>query len=131
LAARDYDVDLPRTPKVWWHVFIGENKDNALAFVTVANAILGLCSLRIGNNSNNDVIGGENDYNDTDVTIDWLVASKGFVPSLVMKNKDDTTDRSAAATAVIGGFNDRGSFLWEYQNDVFVDYKYSEAEEGR
>lgn len=130
LAARDYGIDLPTTPRVWWHVFIGETKENALALVTVANAILGLRCLSKVRNVGKGWNDAMNSNNDDEVTIDWLVASKGFVPSLVTKSPNNPSlDEGTDCSAVVGGFNDPGTFLWEYHRQLLLDDKGFESGE--
>jgi hypothetical protein len=88
LAARDFAITLPASPRPWWEVFVGPNKNHLMA--TVGNAILGLG-------------GGGGD--DDDDAVDVLLASKGFVASLVKEGES---------------FNDPGSFLWDHQKSLIV-----------
>ena len=94
MAARDFGIELPMTPRPWWQVFLGNesNKGNDLA--DVANAILGTCNLLTG-------IEQELTANDA---IDWLVATKGFVRSLVAEGKT---------------FNNSDSFPWFCHKEFF------------
>jgi hypothetical protein len=79
LAARDFSIGLPTSPRPWWEIFVG--KDKTMELATAANAILGLVETTL---------------------IDSLVASRGFVKSMV----------------VDGSFNDPGSFLWDHQKEI-------------
>lgn len=102
---------LPTKPRPWWEVFIGSDKTTANELVDVANTIsvlYNLCDQR----KDADNIGSQYVLqcdDDKIVYIDWLVASKGYVRSLVK-----------------GGFEDNGisfldpdSFLWLYQKETF------------
>jgi hypothetical protein len=94
LAARDFAIALPASPRPWWEVFVGPHKNHLMA--TVGNAILGL-----GGGGG----GGGGGDNDDDDAVDVLLASKGFVASLVKEGES---------------FNDPGSFLWDHQKSLIV-----------
>lgn len=74
------------SPQPWWEIFVGSGK--TMELVTAANAILGLCNMT----KTETALG------------DSLVASRGFVKSLITKDG--------------GSFNDPGSFLWEHQAEA-------------
>lgn len=117
LAARDFGVQLPCHPRPWWEVFVRDGSETAQDLATAANAILGLCRLRrAAAAAGGDVqsAGGNEDADDDELEVDWLVASKGFVPSLVPGGGGE----EGGGGALGGGFNDPGSFLWEYQKDL-------------
>lgn len=83
-------------PRPWWQVFLG-NENTSLTgkdLVDVANAILGTCNLQ----QELEVIECKTD------AIDWLVATKGLVRSLVTENK---------------AFHSSDSFLWFYHKEFF------------
>lgn len=126
LTAKEHNVPLPSnnnnhntngtTTSCWWQVFIGREKGQELA--NAANAMAGLVAIK----KRADAIllqskcgdGGTlaDDTDDTtmddDDALDWLLATHGFVRSLVTRTADQETS-----------FNDPNSYLWEYQKDVF------------
>jgi len=46
VAARDWNMTLPHTPRPWWQVFLGDDPSGAQELVDAANSISGLCHLR-------------------------------------------------------------------------------------
>ena len=110
LAARDFDVALPTKPRPWWQVFLGDQQHKVQELVDVANSILGLSSLQKSGSMMGKISTSQKDVENDGHFVDWMVASYGFVKSLVK----GTGDEAAAATT----FNDPNSFLWEYQREV-------------
>ena len=112
VAARDWNMTLPHTPRPWWQVFLGDDPSGAQELVDAANSISGLCHLRRHLLTNQMTESGEKDRSgwqkEKDAVVDWAVASYGLVKSLVVRIEDDET-----------GFNDPHSFLWEYQKELF------------
>ncbi|KAG7342597.1 cyclin-like protein [Nitzschia inconspicua] len=105
LTSQCYAVSLPQSPVPWWHVFVGQQHGQAL--VDVANVMAGLSvSATMSTTIQEKSHTNNNKMNDT--SIDWLLATKGFVRSLVTRTDDHETS-----------FNDPNSFLWEYQKEVF------------
>lgn len=104
MAARDFNVLLPMKPHPWWKVFLGNESSKGNDLVDVANAILGTCNLHLG--TEKDRKANEPKGDGIDLHVEWLVASQGFVCSLV-KN---STEKS---------LNDPDSFLWFYYKDLF------------
>ena len=83
-------------PRPWWQVFLGNENTSRTGkdLADVANAILGACNLQ------QELEGTESKIN----AIDWLVATKGLVRSLVAENK---------------AFHSSESFLWFYHKEFF------------
>jgi hypothetical protein len=124
LAARDFNIVLPTKPRPWWEVFIGGKINRANELVDVANAILGICSLHLGMEENsfqlneqkaidnkgapNNERKDDNDYNS--LHMDWLIASQGYVRSLLVNNGEEDNEKS---------FLDPDSFLWFCQKETF------------
>lgn len=109
LATRDLNIMLPTKPRPWWEVFIGSDKTTANELVDVANTLSVLCNL-CDQRKDADSIGSQHVLqcdDDKIVYIDWLVASKGYVRSLV--NVEDNGI----------SFLDPDSFLWLYQKETF------------
>ena len=125
MAARDFNIVLPTKPRPWWEVFIGKKINRANELVDVANAILGICSLHLGMEENSfqlneqkaidnkgvpDNERKDDDDNDNSLHMDWLIASKGYVRSLLVNNGEEDNEKS---------FLDPDSFLWFCQKETF------------
>jgi hypothetical protein len=111
LTARQHNVTLPQH---YWQVFLGNDDSIAQDLVDAANAMAGLVELARRSkamNDDNDAgktnVDDDDDDDDTQAVLDWLLATKGFVRSLVNRTPDQETS-----------FNDPNSFLWEYQKEV-------------
>jgi hypothetical protein len=93
----------------------GNDDSIAQDLVDAANAMAGLVELARRSKAMNDdndagktnVDDDDDDDDDTQAVLDWLLATKGFVRSLVNRTPDQETS-----------FNDPNSFLWEYQKEV-------------
>jgi len=119
LAVRDFNIVLPTKPRPWWEAFIGNKVDKANELVDAANAILGTCTLCLGmenglpvsEQKDIDSIRSPNEHQDDDNSLymDWLVASKGFVRSLLNRDEEDNEK----------SFLDPNSFLWFCQKETF------------
>ena len=83
-------------PRPWWQVYLGNENTSRVGqdLSNVANAILGVSHLEQQLEAN---------VFDTDA-IDWAVATKGFVRSLVAEK---------------GAFHNSESFLWFYHKEFF------------
>ena len=84
-------------PRPWWQVFLGNENTSRIGqdLSNVANAILGVSHLQQQLEAK--------EFNAD--TIDWSVATKGFVRSLVAEEK--------------GAFHNSESFLWFYHKEFF------------
>eukprot|EP00536_Pseudo-nitzschia_multiseries_P009340 jgi/Psemu1/258030/estExt_Genewise1Plus.C_2580028 len=118
LAARDFNMSLPVEPRPWWKVFIGNEAHKGQELVDVANAILGTCRLHSGTTTTTTTTtmeqstpGDRTNRDPETLRVDWLAASRGFLPSLIGRNDRDGTEKK--------GFNDPDSFLWFCQSETF------------
>lgn len=103
LAARGFNIVLPMKPRPWWEVFLGNEKIKGNELIDVANAIFGTCNLHLGMEKDCKVANEPK----SDVYVDWLVATKGFVRSI---NKEDSIEKI---------FNSPDSFLYFYHKELF------------